>query len=252
MGTYGLLRFSLPLFPDIAFAPAVRGVILTLAVIGVVYGALVALVQTDFKRLVAYSSVSHMGLVVLGIFALTLESMQGAMMVQLSHGLSTGAMFLMIGMVYDRRHTRQLSAFGGLARVMPVYSLFLMLAVMSSIAVPGTNGFIGEFLVLAGSFQTKPVLATIAATSVVLSAVFMLWATQRVIFNALDKPENRKLPDMNWREVAMMLPVAAIILYIGIHPAPLLRRMEPRLKELMMQVDAGSVDVSAPVYAEDR
>jgi NADH-quinone oxidoreductase subunit M len=252
MGTYGLLRFSLPLFPDIAFQPVVRYTILTLAVVGVVYGALVALVQTDFKRLVAYSSVSHMGLVVLGIFSMTLESMQGAMMVQLSHGLSTGALFLMIGMVYDRRHTRALSAFGGLARVMPVYSLFLMLAVMSSIAVPGTNGFIGEFLVLAGSFQTQPLLTVIAATSVVLSALFMLWATQRVLFNALDKPENRNLPDMNWREVCMMVPVAAIIVYIGVHPAPLLRRMEPRLKEVMMQVDAGSTDISVPSYGEGR
>jgi NADH-quinone oxidoreductase subunit M len=238
MGTYGLLRFSLPLFPDVVHNPTVRGVILALAVIGVIYGALVALVQTDFKRLVAYSSVSHMGLVVLGIFALTPESLQGAMMVQLSHGLSTGAMFLMIGMIYDRRHTRLFSAFGGLARVMPLYGLFLMISVMSSIAVPGTNGFIGEFLVLTGSFQTYPLLATIAAVSVVLSAVYVLWALQRVLFNPLDKPENRKVPDMNWREVAMMAPVAAIIFYIGLHPAPLLRRMEPRLQELIQQVEA--------------
>jgi NADH-quinone oxidoreductase subunit M len=254
MGTYGLLRFSLPFFPDVVNNPAVRGVILGLAVIGVIYGALVALVQSDFKRLVAYSSVSHMGLVVLGIFALTPESLQGAMMVQLSHGLSTGAMFLMIGMLYDRRHTRQFSAFGGLARVMPLYGLFLMIAVMSSIAVPGTNGFIGEFLVLAGSFQTFPVLATIAAVSVILSAIFILWALQRVLFNKLDKPENARLPDMNWREVAMMAPVAAIIFYIGIHPAPLLRRMEPRLQELIQQVQMTQVNgritaIAAPAAA---
>jgi len=236
MGTYGLLRFSLPLFPDIVHDPTVRGVILTLATIGVIYGALVALVQPDFKRLVAYSSVSHMGLVVLGIFALTPESLQGAMMIQLSHGLSTGAMFLMIGMLYDRRHTRMFNAFGGLARVMPLYGLFLMIAILSSIAVPGTNGFIGEFLVLAGSFQTFPLLATIATLSVVLSAVYVLWALQRILFNRLDKPENARIPDMNWREVCMMVPVAAIIFYIGIHPAPLLRRMEPRLQELIQQV----------------
>jgi NADH-quinone oxidoreductase subunit M len=236
MGTYGLLRFSLPLFPDVVANPTVRSIVLGLAVVGVIYGALVALVQTDFKRLVAYSSVSHMGLVVLGIFALTAESMQGAMMVQISHGLSTGALFLMIGMLYDRRHTRVFSAFGGLARVMPLYGLFLMICVMSSIAVPGTNGFIGEFLVLAGSFQTFPVLAVISAVSVVLSAIFVLWALQRVIFNPLDKPENLKIPDMNWREVAMMVPVAAIIFYIGLHPAPLLRRMEPRLQELVQQI----------------
>lgn len=246
MGTYGLLRFSLPLFPDVVLNPAVRNVILALGVVGVIYGALVALVQPDFKRLVAYSSVSHMGLVVLGIFALTAESLQGAMMVQLSHGLSTGALFLMIGMLYDRRHTRLFSAFGGLARVMPLYGLFLMIAVMSSIAVPGTNGFIGEFLVLAGSFQTYPLLATVAAVSVILSAVFVLWALQRVLFNPLDNPENKKVPDMNWREVAMMVPVAGIIFYIGLHPAPLLRRMEPRLQELIRQVDTRAIAISAP------
>jgi NADH-quinone oxidoreductase subunit M len=239
MGTYGLLRFSLPLFPDIAMAPTVRGVVLALAVIGVIYGALVALVQPDFKRLVAYSSVSHMGLVALGIFALTPESMQGAMMVQISHGLSTGALFLMIGMLYDRRHTRLFSAFGGLARVMPLYGLFLMIVAMSSIAVPGTNGFVGEFLVLTGAFQTVPWLAAIATVSVVVSAVFVLWALQRVILNPLDKAENRNVPDMNWREVFMMAPIAAIIFYIGLHPAPLLRRMEPRLQELIQQVQPG-------------
>jgi NADH-quinone oxidoreductase subunit M len=260
MGTYGLLRFSLPLFPDIVHDPVVRGVIMTLATVGVIYGALVALVQPDFKRLVAYSSVSHMGLVVLGIFALTAESLQGAMMIQLSHGLSTGAMFLMIGMLYDRRHTRMFNAFGGLARVMPLYGLFLMIAILSSIAVPGTNGFIGEFLVLAGSFQTFPLLTTIATLSVVLSAVYVLWALQRILFNRLDKPENARIPDMNWREVCMMAPVAAIIFYIGIHPAPLLRRMEPRLQELIQQVQASSPaqrtitssDPAAPVRGSAR
>jgi NADH-quinone oxidoreductase subunit M len=246
MGTYGLLRFSLPLFPDIAMAPMVRGTILALAVIGVVYAALVALVQTDFKRMVAYSSVSHMGIVVLGIFALTIESLQGAMMVQLAHGVSSGALFLMIGMIYDRRHTRELSSFGGLARVMPVYSLFLVIAMLSSIAVPGTHGFVGEFLVLTGSFQTQPVLTAIAASSVILSAVYVLWAVQRVLFNPLDKPENRKIPDMNWREVAMMVPVAAMIFYLGVHPAPVLRRMEPRLQEVLTQVEARRAQ-SAPL-----
>lgn len=236
MGTYGLLRFSLPLFPDVALHPTVRSLVLGLAVFGVIYGALVALVQPDFKRLVAYSSVSHMGLAVLGIFALTPEALQGAMMVQISHGLSTGALFLMIGMIYDRRHTRLFSAFGGIARVMPLYGIFLMLAVMSSIAVPGTNGFIGEFLVLVGSFKVFPWLATIAAVSVILGAVYMLWATQRVLFNPLDKPENRDLADLNWREVTILVPVAVLIFYIGLHPGPLLDRMEPRLQELVQQV----------------
>ena len=236
MGTYGLLRFSLPLFPDAVLHPTVRGIVLGIAVVGVIYGALVALVQPDFKRLVAYSSVSHMGLAVLGIFALTRESLQGAMMVQISHGLSTGALFLMIGMIYDRRHTRLFSAFGGLARAMPLYAVFLLIAVMSSIAVPGTNGFIGEFLVLTGSFQTFPILTTIATVSVILGAVYVLWATQRVLFNPLDKPENRAAADMNWREVAVMAPIAALIFYIGLHPAPILEKMEPRLDELIQQV----------------
>jgi len=249
MGTYGLLRFSLPLFPDAVLNPTVRCIVLALALIGVIYGALVALVQPDFKRLVAYSSVSHMGLVVLGIFALTPESLQGAMLVQISHGLSTGALFLMIGMLYDRRHTRLFSAFGGLARVMPLYGAFLMISVMSSVAVPGTNGFIGEFLVLTGTFQTFPVLAVIATVSVILGAIYMLWATQRVLFNPLDKPENKGLADMNWREVATMLPIAALIFYIGLHPAPILRRMEPRLQELIHQVDPGAsvTRASSPV-----
>lgn len=238
MGTYGLLRFSLPLFPDIAFAPAVRWTIVALAVTGVIYAAFCAIAQTDFKRMIAYSSVSHMGIVVLGIFALTIESVQGAMMVQLAHGVSSGALFLMIGMVYDRRHTRDLAAFGGLARVMPVYALFLMIAMLSSVGLPGTHGFVGEFLVLLGSFQTHPWLTTVAALSVVLSAVYLLWAVQRVLFNPLDKPENRNLPDMNWREVAMMAPVAIMIFYLGVHPAPVLRRMEPRLQEVITQVEA--------------
>jgi NADH-quinone oxidoreductase subunit M len=183
---------------------------------------------------------------------LTWESMQGAMMVQLAHGVSSGALFLMIGMVYDRRHTRELSSFGGLARVMPVYALFLMVAMLSSVAVPGTHGFVGEFLVLVGSFQTHPWLTIVASSSVILSAVYILWAVQRVLFNPLDKPENRNLPDMNWREVAMMVPVAIMIFYLGIHPAPVLRRMEPRLQEVMMQVEARRLELAVPVTVEDR
>ena len=239
MGTYGLLRYSLPLFPAAVHNPTVRGLVIGLAVFGVIYGALVALVQPDFKRLVAYSSVSHMGVAVLGIFALTPESLQGAMMVQISHGLSTGALFLLIGLIYDRRHTRLFSAFGGLARTMPMYGVVLLIAVMSSIAVPGTNGFIGEFLVLAGSFQTFPVWTVIATTAVILAAVYALWAVQRVLFNPLDKPENTKVADMNWRELLMMAPIVLLIFYIGLHPAPILRRMEPRLQELVQQVETG-------------
>jgi NADH-quinone oxidoreductase subunit M len=237
MGTYGILRFLLPLFPGVAFSPLVRDLIVGCAVIGVIYGALVALVQPDFKKLVAYSSVSHMGLVVLGIFALNVEAVQGAMMVQLGHGLSTGMLFLMIGMIYDRRHTRSLDSFGGIARVMPLYALFLMLAVMSSIGVPGTNGFVGEFLTLLGSFQTFPIATTLATLTVVLSAVFMLWALQRVIFNALDKKPNRLLADLNRRELLMVLPLAGMILWLGVYPTPFLRRMEPSVRRFVQQVE---------------
>src|SRR5687768_11162691 len=175
MGTYGFMRIVLPLFPGVVMDSTVRNVILGLALVSIISGALVALVQTDFKKLVAYSSVSHMGFVILGIFAMTRESLQGAMMVQLAHGLSSGGLFLLIGMIYDRRHTRNLAAYGGIARVMPLFAAFLMIATLSSIAVPGTFGFVGEFLVLIGSFGRFPALTIAASLGVILSACYMLW-----------------------------------------------------------------------------
>jgi NADH-quinone oxidoreductase subunit M len=240
MGTYGFMRIVLPLFPGIVVSSTIRSVILGLAVIGIIYAALVALVQEDFKKLVAYSSVSHMGFVILGIFALTTESLQGAMMVQLAHGLSSGALFLIIGMIYDRRHTRMLSAYGGLARVMPLFAAFLMVATLSSISVPGTFGFVGEFLTLIGSFERFPILTVVASVGVILSACYMLWSVQRILFNPLDKAENRHLPDLNWREVGMLVPLSALILWMGVYPAPFLRRMEPTLTRLVRQVEAGA------------
>jgi NADH-quinone oxidoreductase subunit M len=237
MGTYGFMRIILPLFPGMVVHSTVRSVILGMAVVGIIYAALVAMVQEDFKKLVAYSSVSHMGFVILGIFALTTESLQGAMMVQLAHGLSTGALFLLVGMVYDRRHTRQLSAFGGLARVMPLFGAFLMVATLSSIAVPGTFGFVGEFLTLMGSFARYPIVTVIATLGVILSACYMLWSIQRILFNPLDKDENRHLPDLNWREAGMLVPLCGLIIWMGIYPAPFLRRMEPSLTRLVQQVE---------------
>ena len=244
MGTYGFMRIILPLFPGIVLSSTVRTVVLGLGVIGIIYAALVALVQDDFKKLVAYSSVSHMGFVILGIFALTTESMQGAMMVQLAHGLSSGALFLLIGMMYDRRHTRMLADFGGLARVMPLFAAFLMVATLSSIAVPGTFGFVGEFLVLLGSFERYPVLTFVATIGVILSACYMLWAIQRIIFNPLDK-KNRMLPDLNWREAGMLLPLCALIVWMGVYPAPFLKRMEPSLTRLVQQVENGAARQAA-------
>ena len=226
MGTYGFLRFALPLFPSAAMHPVVRNTFLTLGVIGVLYGALVAMVQPDFKKLVAYSSVSHLGFVMLGIFALTVQSVQGALMIMINHGVSTGALFFLIGMIYERRHSREIAAYGGIARVVPLFAALLTFVSLSSIGLPGTNGFVGEFLVLLGSFQTVPYYATFAALGVIFAAVYLLWAIQRILFNSLDKPENEHIPDLNRRELALMLPIVAVIVWLGVYPAPVLRRME--------------------------
>ncbi|HEX2164037.1 MAG TPA: NADH-quinone oxidoreductase subunit M, partial [Thermoanaerobaculia bacterium] len=250
MGTYGFMRIVLPLFPNIVLDAVVQAVVLGLAVAGIVYAALVALVQEDFKRLVAYSSVSHMGFAMLGIFALSVESLQGAMMVQLAHGLSSGALFLLIGMIYDRRHSRQLDAYGGIARVMPLYAAFLMVATLSSVAVPGTFGFVGEFLVLIGSFGRYPILTVVATTGVILSAAYMLWSVQRILFNRLDKPENRRLSDLNWREAGMLIPLSALIIWIGIYPGPILRVVEPSVVRLVEQVHTGATVRTSTVAAE--
>jgi NADH-quinone oxidoreductase subunit M len=239
MGTFGFMRFALPLFPGAAMDPRVRLTVLVLAVIGIIYGALVAMVQPDFKKLVAYSSVSHLGFVMLGIFALTLQSVQGALMVMINHGISTGALFLLVGIIYERRHTRLIDAYGGIARVIPMFAAMLTFVSLSSIGLPGTNGFVGEFLVLIGSFRTYPVLTIIATTGVIFAAVYMLWAIQRILFNPLDKPENTHVPDLNRRELAMLLPLIAVIIWLGVYPAPVLRRMEGSAQLLVNRVQGG-------------
>ncbi len=243
MGTYGFLRFAMPLFPSAAMTPWVRATILTLAVIGIIYGALVAMVQPDFKKLVAYSSVSHLGFVMLGIFALTLQSVQGALMVMISHGISTGALFLLIGMIYERRHTRLIEAYGGIARVVPLFSALLVVVSLSSIGLPSTNGFVGEFLVLIGSFRTYPFFTFFATTGVIFAAAYLLWAIQRILFNALDKPENEHITDLNARELTMMGVLVAAIFWIGIYPQPILRRMEPSAALFVRSVTQGQVSV---------
>ncbi len=241
MGTFGFLRFALPLFPGAAMNPTVRTLILVLAVIGIVYGALVAMVQPDFKKLVAYSSVSHLGFVMLGIFALTLQSVQGALMVMINHGISTGALFLLIGMIYERKHSRLIESYGGIARVVPLFAAILTFVSLSSIGLPGTNGFVGEFLVLVGSFRTYPVLATIATTGVIFAAAYLLWALQRILFNPLDKTENTHLPDLNRRELALLAPLVAAIIWLGVYPQPVLRRMERTSQALVDRVEGRSV-----------
>jgi NADH-quinone oxidoreductase subunit M len=237
LGTFGFLRIAIPLLPGAAMNPTVRSIILGLAVIGIVYGALVSLVQPDFKKLVAYSSVSHLGFVMLGIFALTVQSVQGALMVMINHGISTGALFFMIGMIYERRHTRLIESYGGIARVVPMFAALLTIVTFSSIGVPGTNGFVGEFLVLIGAYRTHPVATLISTTAVIISAAYLLWAIQRILFNSLDKPENEHIADLNRRELALMVPIVAAIIWLGVYPAPVLRRMQPAAERFVRLVE---------------
>jgi len=224
MGTYGFLRFAMPLFPYAThqFTP----IMATLAVIGIVYGALVAMVQPDMKKLVAYSSVSHLGYVMLGLFALNMQGVEGGLYQMLNHGISTGALFVIVGMIYERRHTRMISDFGGIAKVMPVFATFFMIATLSSIAVPGTNGFVGEIMILIGAFRSFPLFAVVAASGSILGAVYMLWMYQRVMFCPLDKPENEKLEDINVREIVTLLPLAVLIFVMGFFPGFFLRKMD--------------------------
>ncbi|OLB06043.1 MAG: NADH dehydrogenase [Gemmatimonadetes bacterium 13_2_20CM_69_27] len=236
MGTYGFLRFALPLFPRVALHPAVQTAIVTLSLVGIIYGGLVAMVQPDFKKLIAYSSVAHLGFVMLGIWALTLQSVQGALMVMINHGISTGALFFLVGMLYERRHTRLIEAFGGIAKVVPLFAAVLTIVSLSSIGLPATNGFVGEFLVLLGAFRTYPAAAGIAAVGVIVAAMYLLPALQRVIYNPLDKPENAGLTDLSARELAVLLPLVACIVWIGVYPAPLLRRMEPSAQRFIESV----------------
>ena len=240
LGTFGFLRFAVPFFPTAVTTPWVQNTILGLAVVGIIYGALVAMVQPDFKKLVAYSSVSHLGFVMLGIFALTVESVQGALMVMINHGISTGALFLLIGMIYERKHTRMIEAYGGIARVVPVFAALLTFVSLSSIGLPGTNGFIGEFLVLLGAFRTHPILATVATTGVIFAAAYLLWAIQRILFNPLDKRENEGITDLNGRELLLLAPLVVAILWLGVYPAPVLRRMEASAASVVRLVETRS------------
>jgi len=235
MGTYGFLRFCLPLFPDatIEFIPLIS----ILAIVGIIYGALVSMVQQDVKSLVAYSSVSHLGFVMLGIFALNTQGLEGGILQMINHGLSTGALFLIVGMLYERRHTRMIDDFGGLSRQMPIFATFFMLVTLSSIGLPGLNGFVGEFLVLVGTFQANKLYATFAATGIILAAVYMLWMYQRVMFGQITKPENQRLVDLNLREVIILVPITLFIIWIGVYPKPLFQKMERSVQHLISQVN---------------
>jgi NADH-quinone oxidoreductase subunit M len=231
MGTYGFLRFALPLFP--AAAAACTPWIVALALIGIVYGALVSMVQPDLKKLVAYSSVSHLGFCMLGLFAMNSQGFAGSLMQMLNHGISTGALFLLVGVVYERRHTRLIADFGGLWKPMPVYGAVFLVVMLSSIGLPGTNGFVGEFLVLLGSFRTNVWWAAIAATGVILSACYMLWMFQRVVFGPVTHEENRGLADLSLRERLVFVPLLVLIFWMGLVPQPFLDRMQPSLEHML-------------------
>src|SRR5581483_5926664 len=237
MGTYGFLRFVLPFFPEATAKYA--GVLIALSVIGIIYGALVAWVQPDMKKLVAYSSVSHLGFCVLGIFALTQTSIEGSILQMVNHGISTGALFLLVGVIYERRHTRLLADYGGIARTMPLYATLFVIAMLSSVGLPGLNGFVGEFLILAGSFKTHPAATIIAATGVILASIYLLWLVQRVFFGPVVNEENKKIPEIAWNEVAAMAPLIVMMVWIGVHPNTFLHKMTPSVQRLLTVVQQG-------------
>jgi len=250
MGGYGLLRYSLPLFPDATLK--MIPYILFLAIFGgIIYGALVAMVQPDMKKLVAYSSVSHMGFVVLGIFVLNQQGMQGALIQMVNHGISTGALFILVGFIYERRHTRMISDYGGIAKVMPFYAASFLIVVLSSLALPGLNGFVGEFLILVGSFKYSVINTVFAASGVILAAVYLLWMYQRVMFGKVSNEKNSSLSDLSMREKWVIVPLIALIIFIGVYPKPILERVEPSVTHLLNQINSNSngddLDISPDV-----
>lgn len=234
MGTYGFVRFAMPLFPD--GVDYFRPLMMTLAVIGIVYGAMVSIVQPDMKKLVAYSSVSHLGFVMLGLFALNAQGVTGAMIQMINHGLSTGALFLLVGVVYDRRHTRLISDYGGIAKVMPLYTTVFMIVMLSSVGLPGLNGFVGEFLILVGAYHAAPVWAIISATGVILAAVYLLWMFRRVFFGELVHEENKSLTDLKPAEWGSLIPLLVFIIWIGVYPNTFLSKMAVSIHYFLGQV----------------
>jgi NADH-quinone oxidoreductase subunit M len=236
MGTYGFIRFSLPILPEAsrAFVPLMVG----LSIVGIVYGALLALAQTDWKRLVAYSSVSHMAMVTLGAFALTPVGLTGSIVQQINHGITTGALFLIVGIVYERRHTREIAEYGGLSRVMPVFATVFLVMTMASIGLPTLNGFIGEVLILLGVYVVNKAWAAVAASGIVLGAAYMLWLYQRTMFGKVDNPANASLKDLSGRELATFVPLVALAIWIGLYPAPILRRLETSVARVVVRVNA--------------
>jgi NADH-quinone oxidoreductase subunit M len=234
MGTYGFIRFAIPLFPNAAmkFLPLVC----VLALVGIIYGALVCLMQDDLKRLVAFSSVSHLGYVMLGMFAFNVQGVEGSIYQMLNHGVSTGSLFLIVGIIYERRHTRKIADFGGLSKVMPIYAAIFMIVTLSSIGLPGTNGFVGEFLILLGAFKARTIYGVLGATGVVLGAAYMLWMFQRVMFGEIKNPENLKLQDLNRREIVYLVPMVIMIFVMGIYPKLFFQKMNVTVEHFLRDV----------------
>jgi NADH-quinone oxidoreductase subunit M len=238
MGTYGFLRFNLPMFPEASrhFVPLV----FVLSIIAIIYGAMVCMVQPDMKRLIAYSSVSHMGFVMLGMFAFNAQGVQGSLLQMINHGLSTGGLFLIVGLIYDRRHTRLISELGGLSRQMPIYATLFAIIMFSSMGLPGLNGFIGEFLILIGVFQVRWWWGAFAVTGIILGAAYMLWLYQRTMFGEITNDKNKSLPDLDARELATLLPIIAFCFWIGLYPAPFLKAMEVSVANVIQTVERGA------------
>jgi NADH-quinone oxidoreductase subunit M len=243
MGTYGLLRFCIAMFPAAAVAHAPW--MMALGALGIVYGAFLSMAQYDVKRLVACSSVSHLGYVVLGLFALTQAGLRGSVLQMVNHGLSTGLLFLLIGMIYERRHTRNLDQYGGIAAVMPLFALFFSLAVFSSVGLPGLNGFVGEYLILLGSFEAHPWIAAFSTSGVVFGAVYLLMATRKLLYGPLIHSENKRLTDLGGREVALMVPIVVLMFWIGVSPNTFLSRSEGSIDALSRRLDAARVHTAA-------
>jgi len=243
MGTYGFVRFNLSMFPQasVQAAPWIAG----LAVIGILYGAMVSYAQKDVKKLVAYSSVSHLGFVMLGLFAINAVGIQGGILQMVNHGLSTGALFLIVGMIYERRHTREMIAFGGLWKVMPVYAVLTLIVTLSSMGLPGLNGFVGEFTILLGAYGSEvlasPWFAGLAAIGVILAAVYMLFMFQKLFLGQVDKDENRKLLDLNAREIITLVPLLILTFWLGLYPAPFFNLIAPAVEKLVAAVQTASM-----------
>jgi NADH-quinone oxidoreductase subunit M len=235
MGTYGFLRFAVPLFPKAAYDSI--PLISILAIIGIIYGAIVSMMQPDLKRLIAFSSVSHLGYVMLGMFAFNMQGVEGSIYQMLNHGISTGGLFLLVGMIYERRHTRMIADFGGLSSVMPIYATFFMIVTLSSIALPGTNGFVGEFLILLGAFKAKKIYGILGATGVILGAVYMLWMFQRVMFGKIKHEENKGLEDLCGREIFILSAIVFFIILMGVYPKMFFKKMDLTVQEFLRFVE---------------